>query len=236
MPSRGLSLAERERLSTWPQDIARSDLAAHFTLTRDDVRWLAAIRAAKHAVLALAVLRCGLKFLGYLPDVAACPAAVLDTLAAQLQIPATVAGYPDGVAARTRREHAAMVIAHAGWRVCGRGEWKTIRDWLLERALEHDTAALLFGQVLEQLRRDKIVRPGLDRLTRAVAAARAAATTEIHHRLAPQLTAQRCQRLDDLLVPDPTLRGGEIGVAVVGCHLAVAGVDQDRTGKADLSA
>ena len=53
----------------------------------------------------------------------------------------------------------------------------------------------------------KIVRPGLDRLTRAIAAARAAAVEEIlHYRLAPQLQAQRCQRLDALLVPDPTLR------------------------------
>lgn len=206
MPSRGLSLAERERLSTWPQEIARSDLAAHFTLTRDDVRWLAAVRAPDQTVLALAVLGCGLEFLGYLPEVAACPAVVLDSLAAQLRIPATLAGYPDGVAARTRREHAATVIAHAGWRLCGRGEWKTIRDWLLERALEHDTPSLLFGQVLEQLRRDKIVRPGLDRLIRAIAAARAAAVEEIHHRLAPQLQAQRRQRLDALLVPDPTLR------------------------------
>jgi len=206
VPSRGLSLAERERLSTWPQEIARSDLAAHFTLTRDDVRWLAAVRAPDQTVLALAVLGCGLEFLGYLPEVAACPAVVLDSLAAQLRIPATLAGYPDGVAARTRREHAATVIAHAGWRLCGRGEWKTIRDWLLERALEHDTPSLLFGQVLEQLRRDKIVRPGLDRLIRAIAAARAAAVEEIHHRLAPQLQAQRRQRLDALLVPDPTLR------------------------------
>ena len=143
MPSRGLSLAERERLSTWPPEIARSDLATHFTLTRDDVRWLRAVRGLDQTVLALAVWRCGLEFLGYLPEVAACPPVVLDSLAAQLRIPATLAGYPDGVAARTRREHAATVIAHAGWRLCGRGEWKTIRDWLLERALEQAPPAIL---------------------------------------------------------------------------------------------
>ena len=58
MPSRGLSLAERERLSTWPPEIARSDLATHFTLTRDDVRWLRAVRGPDQTVLALAVWWC----------------------------------------------------------------------------------------------------------------------------------------------------------------------------------
>ncbi|HXZ74723.1 MAG TPA: DUF4158 domain-containing protein, partial [Streptosporangiaceae bacterium] len=230
MPSRGLSLAERERHSSWPPEIARSDLAAYFALTRGDLRWLAGIRAPKQTRLVLAVQRCGLEFLGYLPDVAACPAVVLDSLATQLRTPATVAGYPDGVAARTRREHAATVMAHAGWRLCGRGEWKTIRDWLLERAIEHDTPSLLFEQVLEQLRRDKIVRPGLDRLIRAVAAARAAAVEEIHHRLAPQLQEQRCQLLDSLLRSDPAR-----GVAPLVWLLAGATSESPESIKAELA-
>ena len=77
--------------------------------------------------------------------------------------------------------------------------------WLTERALEHDTPTILFGQALDQMRAERIVRPGLDRLTRTVATARADGRREIRRRLGPDLTPERCDELDELLVTDPAL-------------------------------
>ncbi len=99
----------------------------------------------------------------------------------------------------------AAVIERAGWASCGPSERKRLADWLLSRALEHDDASLLFGQVLEHLRKERIVRPGLDRLLRSVGEARAAADKELHWRLRPQLNPARCEQLDALVVNDPEL-------------------------------
>jgi hypothetical protein len=92
--------------------------------------------------------------------------------------------------------------------LCGRGEWKALGDWLTVRATEHDTPSVLFRQALQQLRSEHVVRPGLERLTRAVSAARVNAAAEIRRRLDPELTERRCQQLDALLATDP-----ELGVA-----------------------
>jgi len=67
---------------------------------------------------------------------------------------------------------------------------------------------VLFGQALDQLRAERVVRPGLDRLMRAVSSARVAGRKEIRRRLDPDLTPERCGELDELLVTDP-----ELGVA-----------------------
>jgi len=39
---------------------------------------------------------------------------------------------------RAVRDHRALIMKHAGWVLCRRGEWKQLADWLAERALEHD--------------------------------------------------------------------------------------------------
>ena len=122
--------------------------------------------------------------------------------------PATFTRYVRLTDGRSRRRHVADVVDHAGWRACGRGEWKALGDWLTARVLEHDTPSVLFRQALEQLQGERVVRPGLDRLMRAVATARVTAQDEIRRRLEPQLTPQRCDLLDALVVTD-----AELGVA-----------------------
>jgi Domain of unknown function (DUF4158) len=205
VPVRSVSAAQRARLTSWPQEIAHGDLTAHFTLTLDDLRWLRSLRVPPHVRLALAVLYRALPFLGYLPaDLAATPQAVADRLARRLGVPTQLLDrYPGGLAERSRREHTKWVLARAGWRVCGRGEQKALRDWLLGRAVEHDDPALLFTQALEYLHGERIVRPGLERIARTVAAVREEADREIRRRLASLLTAAWRAPLDSVLVTDP---------------------------------
>ena len=209
MTSRILSEREVQQLASWPGEVARSDLAAFFTLSIEDLRWLRSFRSPRAAPdrLGLAVQLCALPFLGFIPaELTATPAEVVERLAQRIGVaPGELARYVQLVSERSRREHAQAVITRAGWRTCGPGEWRALAEWLVTRALEHDTQSVLFAQALDHLQAEKIVRPGPDRLMRAVATARASATREIHQRLLPVLIPELCTRLDALVVTDPDL-------------------------------
>ena len=199
MAGKVLSDEETEQLSAWPSEVARSDLVAHFTLSVEDRRWIGAHRGAAERI-GLAVQLCGLGYLGFVPaDLPGTPREVVAFVAQQS------GREVDG---RTRRRHVATVVEQARWRVCGPGEWKAVGDWLTARALEHDTPSVLLRQALHQLRTDRVVRPGLDRLMRAVSTARVTAADEIRRRLDPELTPARCDQLDALVATD-----AELGVA-----------------------
>ncbi len=128
MATRVLSDVELEQLATWPPEVAHSDLAACFTLSITDVRWLRSFRSPRAAAdrLGLAVQLCALPFLGFIPaDLAATPAQVVERLAERIGVsPGALARYVGEVSGRSRREHVETVVARAGWRPCGRGEWK----------------------------------------------------------------------------------------------------------------
>ena len=49
MTSRILSEREVEQLASWPGEVARSDLAAFFTLSIEDLRWLRSFRSPRAA-------------------------------------------------------------------------------------------------------------------------------------------------------------------------------------------
>ncbi len=170
MPSRILSDREVEQLASWPEEVARSDLAAFFTLSLEDLRWVRSFRSphAKPDRLGLAVQLCALPFLGFIPtELRATPVEVVERLAKRIGVaPGELARYVELVSDRSRREHAQAVIARAGWRTCGPAQWRALGDWLLMRALEHDTQAVLFRQVLDHLQVEEIARPGPDRLMR----------------------------------------------------------------------
>jgi hypothetical protein len=238
MAAPALSDAELARLGSWPAEIVESDLAAYFTLSVEDLRWLRSFRSSAAVRLGLAVHLCALRFLGFVPtDVAAAPANVVARLAKRAgATPGALGRYARETAGRSRREHVEMVVAHAGWRPCGRGEWKALGDWLVARAIEHDTPSVLFSQALEHLRAERVVRPGLDRLARAVATARVAADEETYRRLVPVLASFDGDALDALLVTDPARGGGAAGVARRRGDQFLPGPGQGGGGQARLPA
>jgi len=86
MPVRFLSDAELARLSSWPDEIADDDLVIYFTLTGDDLGWLASTVRVENR-LGAAVQLCTLPWLGWVPDdLDGCPAAATRRLADQLQL------------------------------------------------------------------------------------------------------------------------------------------------------
>lgn len=192
MGGKVLSDEEAQRLSSWPPEVARSDLVAHFTLSVEDRRWVRSHRGAAERI-GLAVQLCGLGYLGFVPaDLAGTPREVVAFVAKQVGVAAgSFARYAREVDGRSRRRHVSAVVEQAGWRLCGPGEWKALGDSLTARALEHDTPSVLFRQALAQLRTDGVVRPGLDRVMRAVSTARVTAHEELRRRLDPELTPER---------------------------------------------
>src|SRR3954447_9201865 len=209
MPVRYLSDAALARLSGWPEVIADDDAITFFTLTDDDLRWLAGFNRPENR-LGVAAQLCTLPWLGWIPDeLTRCPEPALARLAEALGIQQpTIIDLLDaygGWQGETRRKHRAQVLARLGWRWCGGEERKILDEFLLARALEHDAPGVLLQLACDWLRAERIVRPSFDALTGRIASARDAARVETYRRLAPLLVPPRPLELDGLLDVDPDL-------------------------------
>jgi TnpA family transposase len=198
MPIGFLTQAERDRLNRFPDHIPHNDLIAFFTLSVSD-QDQARRQRGEHNCLGFALQLCALRYLGFVPDVlASAPVLAVEFVADQLGLGAqAITLYGQRIATRT--EHLRQVQAYLGFRKALPGDFEDLAQWLLARAMEHDKPALLLQLACEQLRRDKIVRPGLSRLERLVATARRRAQEETYRRLVPLLTPSRQAWLDALL-------------------------------------
>ncbi len=137
-------------------------------------------------------------------DVAAAPRAAVVRLAERLQVdPDHIRLY--GRRAKTRTEHLRSVARYLGWRVPTTLELKELDEFLLARALEHDSPLLLFRLACEYLISARVIRPGPVTVVERVAHAREEARRETFDRLADEFTDQRCADLDGLLVDDPAI-------------------------------
>jgi hypothetical protein len=103
---------------------------------------------------------------------------------------------------QTRREHRPLVREHAGFVAGGERELEPVRDWLTERALEHERPSLLFAEACGELRPRRIERPAVATLMRLVAWARERAHELTVARLEAQLTELVRRTLDGLLTAD----------------------------------
>ncbi len=209
MPVRYLSDPELARLSGWPDELADEDAVTFFTLSPDDLVWLAGFNRPENR-LGVAVQLSTLPWLGWIPDeLAACPSVALDRVTAALAIDADSTGellsVYGGWQGETRRKHRAQVLARLGWRWCAAGERKLLDEFLLARALEHDAPGVLLQLACDWLRAERIVRPSVDALTRRVASARDGARAETYQRLSALLRPPRPTQLDDLLDVDSDL-------------------------------
>ncbi len=144
------SPAEEERLRGFPE-IDLDELIQSFTLTAQDQAFIQAHRGAGNR-LGIAVQLSSLPWLGFVPDdVASAPAPAVVRLSKQLGLAARdLRGY--GARGQTRTEHLREVTAFLGWRPAGEREFAELDEFLLARAMEHDSPTLLFRLACEQLR------------------------------------------------------------------------------------
>nr|WP_245673269.1 Tn3 family transposase [Nocardia lijiangensis] len=204
MATRVFADGELASLREFPE-ISREELFRFFTLAPGDLAFVDPGRGrGPEDRLGIAVALCSLPWLGFVPDkVSAAPPVVVARLADQLKVDASqIRSY--GKRARTRTEHLRLVARYLGWHAPGSMELKELDEFLLARALEHDSPTLLFRLACEYLISAKVIRPGPETVARRVAHARTQAQTETYDRLAHEFTPERCAELDALLTIDPS--------------------------------
>jgi TnpA family transposase len=198
MPTDFLTDAERERLSTYPEEISSGDLGRFFTLTPHDLEIVVQQRG-DHNRLGFALQLCTLHYLGFIPNnLLDPPPAVVRLLAHQLGVSGE-ALQVYGEREQTRSDHLAQILPHLGYRRTSLHDLAEIEAWLVERALEHDQPTFLLHTVTERLRWDRLVRPGLTSLERIVAAARERAREVTYEHVSHLLSAQGREFLDELV-------------------------------------
>ncbi|MFF3123680.1 DUF4158 domain-containing protein [Streptomyces sp. NPDC057908] len=173
MATRVFSDEELEGLRSFPA-VGKDELIRYFTLTSADQAFLSKFRRAQN-VLGAAVQLSTLPWLGFVPDdVPSAPPAAVGRLARQLGVSvAGLAGY--GERGQTRTDHLREIAEYLSWKPAKAIEFKELDEFLLARAMEHDSPSLLFRLGCEYLRSAKVIRPGVVSLLEKVASARKAA-------------------------------------------------------------
>jgi hypothetical protein len=199
--SRLFSEDQLEALKGFP-DIDKDELIRFFTLTPADVAFVDPGRGRGPADrLSLAVQLCTLPWLGFVPDeVWAAPPVAVSRLADRLRVDAGVlAGY--GERAQTRTDHLRLVTDYLSWKPAGSDgvAVKELEEFLLGRAMEHDSPTTLFNLACEYLIAARRVRPGVVPLTQMVASAGTRAAALTYQKVAHLLTGQVMADLDLLL-------------------------------------
>ena len=199
MPARIFSPQERKRLDAFPSEIAEADLIRYFTLSHSDLDLVRRQRGDQNR-LGFALQLCALRYMGFCPDdLEIVPTTALAFVADQLQAsPAALHVY--GARSQTRTEHSQQIQLRLGFRDATREDFRSLTDWLLARALEHDKPSLLFQLACEHLHAEKIVRPGVTRIERLVMETRERAHRETFRRLGIFFTEEQLVQLDQVLV------------------------------------
>jgi hypothetical protein len=205
MPIGFLTDAERDCLNRFPTDVAPTDLLAYFTLSETDNTFIQSHRG-DHNRLGYALQLVALRLLGFAPDdMSTAPRRAVAYVALQLGVSSSALDqYGDRI--HTRTDHLREIQAHVGFRDARPSDFDALLSWLTERAMVHDRPLALPHLSCEWLRQEKIVRPGVTRLERVVARAREMAQAEIFRRMEPLLTQDVRDKLDAVLVPDPSTR------------------------------
>ena len=194
MPERWLSEADRSRFIDFPAEIPAADVITFFTLQETDLQFIR-LHYGAAGRLGVALQLSALRYFGSVPDdLMKAPFPVVGFLARQLEVaPEALSAY--GQRSQTRTEHLRESERHLGFHKAAVTEKNELARWLRERALEHDRPLLLLQLLCERLHAQKIVRPGLTLLERAVTTARQQAQTTTWELLAPLLSAPDREKL-----------------------------------------
>ncbi|MBB4942914.1 hypothetical protein FHR32_007314 [Streptosporangium album] len=163
-----------EQLCSFPE-ISSDELIWYFTPTSADVAFVDPGRGRRSVdQLGMLVQLCALPWLGFVPDdVALAPPVAVAWVAERLGV-SSVALSLYGQRAQARSDHLAQVAKYLEWKTApaeGRA-MKELEQFLLDRAMEHDSPMLLFNLAREYLVAAKVIRPGALVLAKMVGTAR----------------------------------------------------------------
>ena len=206
MADRGgfLTDADRQALDRFPAEVDDHDLRRCFAISEFDRSEIVERRYGPAGRLAAGLQLGAVRLVGFVPsDLATAPDEVVHYVAAQVDAsPGDLGDYTTRT--KTRYDHVEAVERAMGFRRSDQGDLKALRDWLVERAMEHDRPIVLFRMACEHLRSERIVRPGVTTIERAVVAARQRAIEETYLRINAATDSWR-RDLDALLAMEPGL-------------------------------
>ncbi|WP_194909560.1 Tn3 family transposase [Catenulispora rubra] len=208
MATRVFTDEELINLRSFPE-ITPSELIRFFTLAPPDIEFVDPGRGrGAPDRLGLAVQLCTLPWLGFVPDdVTEAPPAAVARLSEQLRIPVGELRHYAAKREQTRTDHLLQVARYLRWRATKAMELKELDEFLLARAMEHDSPSLLFTLACEHMKSSRVIRLGVVKLLERVATARAEAGRETYSRVAHLLTPSMMAELDGLLHHDAAVRG-----------------------------
>src|SRR6266699_1929781 len=207
MAARMFSEDQLEQLRSFP-DIGKDDLIRYFTLTPADIAFVDPGHGRGPADrLGLAVQLATLPWLGFVPhEVTAAPPVAVARLADRMGLdPAVLEGY--GQRAHTRSDHLRLVADYLSWKTAPAGSeaMKELEQFLLDRAMEHDSPTLLFSLAREYLASAKVIRPGAIVLAKMIGTARKGAGDLTAQLVGHLLTGEVRADLDRMLRVDAGL-------------------------------
>ncbi|WP_407543129.1 Tn3 family transposase (plasmid) [Deinococcus radiomollis] len=199
VPPATLTEAQREQFTRYPE-LNEQLLARHYLLVEADLRL---VRARRRDVnrLGYAVQLTVLKHLGRgLRPNESPPTSVVWFLADQLRVdPLCYALYSER--GPTRFEHFAELCTHFGHQPLTRALNRELVAWLSPRAVTLDQPFPLAAELLDELRRRRILQPPIKTVERMLVRARTWATQQTYRLLTLSLKPGDGERLDALLTP-----------------------------------
>jgi TnpA family transposase len=195
-----------EQLRSFPE-ISADELIRYFTPTAADAAFVSPGGRGAVDRLGMLVQLCTLPWLGFVPDdVASAPSAAVARVAERLGVaPAALRLY--GKRDQTRSDHLGLIAKYLEWQSAPAGSqaMKELEQFLLDRAMEHDSPTLLFNLAREYLMAAKVIRPGALILAKMVGTARKGASDLTSQLVGHLLTAELRADLERMLVVDAGL-------------------------------
>ncbi|HEY9525177.1 MAG TPA: DUF4158 domain-containing protein [Thermopolyspora sp.] len=206
MSEKMFSEEQLEQLRSFPE-ISADELIRYFTPTADAAFVSPGGRGLVDRLGMLVQLRM-LPWLGFVPDdVASAPPAAVARVEERLGVaPAALRLY--GKRDQTRSDHLGPIAKYLEWQTAPAGSqaMKELEQFLLDRAMGHDSPTLLFNLAREYLMAAKVIRPGALILAKMVGTARKAASDPTSQLVGHLLTAEVRADLERMLLVDAGLR------------------------------
>jgi hypothetical protein len=202
MPVDFLTTSQRQRYGSYPGCLSSDELARNFHLDDDDREWIATKRRDSSR-LGFALQLATVRFLGtFLEDPTAVPAAVLRTVAAQIDV-ADVTCATAYRQSEQRWRHTAEIRARYGYReFAEKGIQFRLGRWLCAMCWTGtDRPSLLFDHASGWLIGHKVLLPGISILERFIAEVRSRMEARLWRLLVQDVGAEQQLRLDELLAP-----------------------------------
>ncbi|USK32093.1 DUF4158 domain-containing protein [Bacillus sp. F19] len=196
-----LTPEQRLELVRIPENISEQELGRNFTLSDFDLE-LIKNRRRDYNRLGFAIQLCVLRFPGWsLNDVEPIPRKVLQHVARQLNVdPDSFDLYSSREA--TRYEHLEEIRKVYGFRNFSSSKYRAISRLLLKHAMQNGNTMYLVQTLIEELRKQKVILPGMTTMERLVWETKARAEEKVFNVLARSLTEDNIARLNEVINND----------------------------------